>query len=115
MTMKKTFGIHAALVSVALAFSGGAAFAIDADAAQALAKKSGCFKCHAVDKDKKGPSFAKTSAKLKGKADALDEVIKVITTSPKVKFDDGSEEEHKAVKSDNKDEVKNLAEWILSH
>jgi cytochrome c len=112
----KTHGMYAALVAIALACSGSAALAaIDAEAAQALARKSGCLKCHAVDKEKKGPSFAKTSAKLKGKAEALDEVIKMITTGPKVKFDDGSEEEHKIVKSDNKDEIRNLAEWILSH
>lgn len=41
--------------------------AVDADAAQALAKKNDCFKCHAVDKTKKGPSLKKIAAKYKGK------------------------------------------------
>ena len=34
----------------------GPSHAVDADAAQALAKKNDCFKCHAIDKEKKGPS-----------------------------------------------------------
>ena len=42
----------------------------DADAAQALIKKSDCGKCHAVDKKKDGPSFKETAAKYKGKPDA---------------------------------------------
>lgn len=108
-------GLRVVLLSIGMALTHSAALAIDAEQAEALAKKSGCLKCHAVDKEKKGPSFKKTSARLKGKADAMDEVIKVITTGPKVKFEDGSEEEHKVVKSDNKEEIRNLAEWILSH
>ena len=32
-----------------------------AAAAQALAKKNDCFKCHAIDKTKKGPSYQKIS------------------------------------------------------
>ena len=36
------------------------------EAAQALAKKNDCFKCHAIDKEKKGPSYKKIAAKYKG-------------------------------------------------
>jgi cytochrome c len=36
----------------------------------ALAQKSGCMSCHAVDTKKMGPSFKDASAKLKGKSDA---------------------------------------------
>jgi cytochrome c len=111
--MKKS-AILAAMLGIGLATFGGTARAVDADAAQALAKKSDCFKCHAVDKDKKGPAFAKTAAKYKGKPDGLDKVILNITTGPKVKMDDGTEEDHKIVKSTNKDDIKNLAEWILA-
>ena len=46
----------------------------DADAAQALLKKSDCFKCHAIDKKKDGPPFKETAKKYKGKADAEDHV-----------------------------------------
>jgi cytochrome c len=43
--------------------------AIDADAAQALLNKSDCLKCHAVDKQKDGPSFKEAAGKYKGKAE----------------------------------------------
>ena len=36
--------------------SSAAVAAVDEGAARALAKKNDCFKCHAVDKTKKGPS-----------------------------------------------------------
>jgi cytochrome c len=100
--------------ALALALAGPvAAQSVDADAAQALIKKSDCGKCHAVDKKKEGPSYKETAAKLKGKADAENEVFKHITTSPKVKVD-GKEEEHKAVKSKDEAEIRNLVRWILS-
>ncbi len=86
---------------------------VDADAAQALLKKSDCGKCHAVDKKKDGPSFKETATRLKGKAGAEDEVVKHLTTAPKVKID-GKEEEHKMVKSKDDAEIRNLARWILS-
>jgi cytochrome c len=85
----------------------------DAAAAQALLKKSDCFKCHAVDKKKDGPSFKETAAKYKGKADAEQKLITHITTSPKVKVD-GKEEEHPAIKSKSDDEIKNVVGYILS-
>jgi len=91
------------------AFSQGA----DGDAAQALMKRNDCGKCHAVDKKKDGPSFKETAAKLKGKAGAEDEIVKHLTTSPKVKID-GKEEEHKAIKTKDETEVRNLARWILT-
>lgn len=90
-----------------------AADAVDADAAQALLKKNDCTKCHAVDKKKDGPSFKETANKLKDKAGAEDEVVKHLTTGPKVKID-GKEEEHKIIKAKDEAEVRNLARWILS-
>ena len=58
------------IVAIALAFAAFAApaSAADANAAQALARKSDCLKCHAVDKTKKAPSYQKIAAKWKGKA-----------------------------------------------
>jgi len=103
-------GIAAALVLGAAT----PALAVDADAAQALAKKNDCFKCHAIDKDKKGPSYKKIAAKYKGKADGEDKAIKNMTTNPKVKLDDGTEEEHKAVNTKDPAALKNLAQWILA-
>jgi cytochrome c len=90
------------------------AAAVDADAALKLTKDSGCTKCHAVDKDKKGPAYKKTAAKYKGKADGEAKVTDILTKSPKVKMDDGSEEEHKAVATKDPAQVKNLVQWILA-
>lgn len=87
--------------------------AADAEGAKALAKSNDCLKCHAVDKDKKGPSYKKVAAKYKGKADGEDKVTKAITTGPKVKLDDGKEEEHKILDTKDPKQVKNLVHWIL--
>lgn len=87
--------------------------AVDAEAAQALAKKSDCFKCHAIDKSKKGPSMKKIAEKYKGKADGEEKAIKNMTTSQKVKLDDGSEEDHPIIKTKDAAAIKNLAQWML--
>jgi cytochrome c len=88
--------------------------AVDADAANKMIKDNGCTKCHSVDKDKKGPAFKKVAAKYKGKADGEAKLTDMVTKSPKVKFDDGSEEEHKAVNTKDMAQVKNLVQWILA-
>ena len=102
----------AALLS--LSFNAMAADAIDADAAKALAKKNDCTKCHAIDKTKKGPAYKKVADKYKGKADGADKLLKSITTGPKVKLEDGTEEEHKIIDSKDPKAIKNLIDWILS-
>jgi cytochrome c len=102
------------LISTAIA---AAAFAMpaaaqDADAAQKMLKAEGCTKCHSVDKSKKGPAYQKVAAKYKGKADAEAKLSEFLTKSPKVKLDDGSEEEHKAVKDQK--QMANLIKWVLA-
>lgn len=91
------------------------AAAADAAAAQALMKSNKCTKCHSADKDKTGPSLKKIAAKYKGKADGEQAIIKNITTGAKVKLEDGTEEEHTIIKTNDPAELKNLADWILSH
>lgn len=103
----------AAVVMISGAGFATAAGAVDADAAQALLKKSNCLKCHAVDKKKEGPAFKETAAKYKGKADGEAQVIKFVTTSPKVKVD-GKEETHDSLKTKDEAEVRNAVQWILS-
>ena len=85
----------------------------DAEAAQALLKKSDCFKCHAIDKKKDGPPYKEVAKKYKGKADAEDKLFKHVTTNPKIKID-GKEEEHRSIKSKDKAEITNAIQWILS-
>lgn len=85
----------------------------DGDAAQALIKKNECGKCHSLDRDKKAPSWKKIASKEKAKPDIEAKLVKHLTSSPKVKLEDGTEEEHKAIKGDAA-EVKNLIQWILT-
>jgi cytochrome c len=111
MKAKILFGI--------LGLAGAAAFspvasAVDADAAQALAKKEGCLKCHAIAKKKEGESLKEIGSKYKGDADAEAKLIHHITSGEKVKFDDGREEEHKIIKTKDEAEIKNMIDWILS-
>jgi cytochrome c len=98
----------------AAAFSGMSYAAVNADAAAALAKKSGCLKCHAIDKDKTGSSFKKIAEKWRGKADAEAKLIDNLTKAPKVKQKDGTEEEHKVIETKDMSEIKNVIGWILS-
>jgi cytochrome c len=97
-----------------LAFSAAAQSQVNAAAAQALAKKSDCLKCHALDKDKKAPSYQKIAAKYKGKPDGEEKVIKNMTTGPKVKLVDGTEDDHPIIETKDPAALKNLAGWILS-
>ena len=77
--MKAIASLTATLASGAAALMLGVAMpahAVDAEAAQALIKKNECSKCHAVDKEKKGPSWKKVAAKYKGKPDGEEKAIK---------------------------------------
>lgn len=106
------------LTIAALAIAVPASAAVDADGAKALAKKNDCFKCHAIDKTKKGPSYQKISAKYKepkNKDGAEAKLMKHLTSSPKVKLEDGTEEDHKAMDGVSKAELTNLIQWILSN
>ena len=102
-----------AAACIALTVGAANAAEIDASAAEALLKKSGCFKCHAVDKKKDGPAFKETAAKYKGKADGVDKVTKHVTTNPKIKVD-GVEETHDSLKTKDAKEIRNAVDWILS-
>ena len=86
---------------------------VDVASAEAVLKEGKCSKCHSVDKQKDGPSFKKTAAKYKGKADAEAKLYTHLTTAPMVKMD-GVEEEHTKVKSKDEAAVRNLARYILS-
>jgi cytochrome c len=88
--------------------------AVDAAAAQALAKKNDCFKCHAIDKTKKGPSYKKIAAKFKEKKLGEQDAIKQMTQGYKVKLEDGTEEEHKIIDTKDPKALSNLAQWIMS-
>ncbi|THF60333.1 c-type cytochrome [Pseudothauera rhizosphaerae] len=90
------------------------ASAVDADAAKALFKKQDCTKCHAPAKTKKGPSLKKIAEDNRGKPDAEAILIKHMTTGPKVKLEDGSEDDHKILETKDDAELKNLVAWLLA-
>ena len=102
-----------AVTAVGLAYASNAN-ALDAEAAQALAKKNNCFRCHGIDKDKDGPAWKKIAAKYKSLPDAEAKLTTHLTTGPKAKFPDGHEEDHKILKTDDPADTKNLVDWILS-
>jgi len=88
--------------------------ALDVDAAQTLARQSGCLKCHAVDKLKTGPAYRDVAAKYKGDPGAEAKLIHHVTSGERAKFPDGHEEDHAIVKSKDPAQIKNLVDWILS-
>lgn len=71
-----------AVIAVGLAHTSNAN-AVDAEAAQALAKKNNCFRCHGIDKDKDGPAWKKIAAKYKALPDAEAKLTTHLTTGPK--------------------------------
>ena|SRR5690242_1036204 len=103
------------LVAATLAFAatGASAQQVDTAAAEALAKKSGCLKCHSVTQKKDAPSYKSIAEKYKGKPDAEQKLYTHLTTHPKVKVD-GKEEEHDSPKTTNEGEIRNLVRWVLT-
>lgn len=100
--------------SVFILWTGWAAAAdVDASAAEALAKKSGCLNCHSITQKKDGPAYKEVAAKYKGKPDAEQKLYTHLTTNPKVEVD-GKEEEHDSLKTKNDAEIRNVLRWILS-
>ncbi len=117
MTQAKQIIRAVVIAAAALTFTSFAHAAVDADAAKALAKQNNCFKCHAIDKDKDGPSYHSVAEKYKGKPGAEAKLINHITSGEKAKFPDGHEEEHKIVKTSppkDPEQIKNLIQWILA-
>jgi cytochrome c len=102
-------------VCMAMGVMASAQAAVDVEAAKALAKANDCLKCHAADKDKKGPSMKKIAAKYKGKPDGQEKAIKNMTEGQMVKLSDGTEEKHKIIDTKDPKELKNMADWYLSH
>ena len=108
-----------AVASVAILLHVPAVYAVDGEAALALAKKNSCFKCHTIEegKDKDGPAYKKVAEKYKDKPEAEKRLIDHITTGEATKFPDGHEEEHKIIKTSppkDMEQIRNLVQWILS-
>lgn len=93
------------------------AFALDADAAKALSQSNNCVQCHGIKKDKDAPAFLKIAEKYKGKPKAEEDLIKHVTSGKKVKLLDGTQEDHKVVKTippNDEKQIRNLVQWVLA-
>lgn len=103
-----------ALVSVSFMES---SWALDEEAAKALARQNKCLNCHGINKKMDGPAYKEVAEKYRGKKDAQARLVTHITSGEKAKFEDGHEEEHKIVKTSppkDMDQIKNLVDWILA-
>lgn len=74
-------------------------FSMNAMADEALAKKSGCSKCHAMATEETGPAYKEIAKKFKGKDEAAQlAAFKAVKDHGKVKASEG--------------DVKTLLGWI---
>ncbi|MCU0942547.1 MAG: c-type cytochrome [Hydrogenophaga sp.] len=105
--MKFLISTVAALGALAVA----PAQAFDAAAAKALAAKSACLACHAVDRKLVGPSYKEVAAKHKGQADALEKVAARIKSGGAGMYGAVPMPAQPNLKDD---ELKLLAAWILA-
>jgi cytochrome c len=101
-------------LAVALSAVANDAAALDVIAAQTLARQSGCIECHTVYQKKIGPAWKDVAIKYHGAADAEQRLYKHVTTGRKAKFDDGHEENHPIVKTNDPKRINNLVAWILA-
>ena len=81
-----------------------------------LAKKSGCLKCHSVDKAVIGPAYKDVAARYKGNAKAREELIKTVKDGGIGHWtnvtDGGPMPPHGKRLSDAN--IKILVDWVLS-
>ena len=112
MTIKRTVALGGILLLGLVAAPAQAQ--VDAEAAQALAKRNDCFKCHAIDKTKKGPAYKRVAARLKTKPDGVEVIVEHITSGRMVQLEDGTDEKHKIIDTKDPADLRNLALWILS-
>lgn len=108
---QKLFAVALAAASFAMT---APSFAVDVDAAMALARRENCLKCHGIDKKKDGPSYQSVAAKYRSKEDAEELLMKHVTSGKVVKLSSGDEEEHRNIKNREEGEIRNLIQWILS-
>lgn len=108
--MKRFTLIAFALLAMAGSQTAGA---VDARAAQNELRKDKCLTCHAVDRQKDGPSYKEIAAEYKGKPDAEAQLTKHVTVPSTVEVE-GNEEEHGTLSSSDPDVIKNVVHWIMS-
>jgi cytochrome c len=106
-----TMDLKRAVIAAAALLTSVGSFAVDAAAAKALASKSACLACHAVDKKMVGPAYKDVVAKRKGQADALEVVAARIKSGGSGTYGAVPMPPQPQLKDD---ELKLLAAWILA-
>jgi cytochrome c len=106
--MKCTMTLIAAAVAAALA---SGAHAADPKAAEALAKNSGCFACHSVDKKLVGPGYKEIADRYRGDKKAEANLIQKVKAGGKGAWGDIPMSPNAHVKDED---LKTLVQWILS-
>lgn len=109
--MKTTMTLLMAAAGVLLASA--ECVAMDAKAAEAIVRKSGCLRCHGIDKKKDAPAYTEIAKKHKGEPGIEDKLVERAIKGDTVKID-GKEEDHGKFKTDDKDQIRNAIQWILS-
>lgn len=100
-----------ALSGLILSLSVGAA---DDKAVESALKKNKCTTCHSADKKKVGPSYKEIAAKYKGNADAEQAIVTHLSTSPNVDVGGGKQQPHPSVKKATDEQLRAVAQYILS-
>ncbi|HET6493296.1 MAG TPA: c-type cytochrome [Burkholderiales bacterium] len=103
--------IVAALAAATALVFASSALAADAKAAEALAKNSGCFACHAADKKLVGPAYKDVAAKYRNDKNAEANLIKKVKAGGKGVWGDVPMPPNAHVKDAD---IKTLVQWILS-
>ena len=111
--MNRIAALSLSATLVLAASTGSAQTQVDAEAAEALMKRNDCFKCHAIDRFKKGPPFNRVAARLKTKPDGVATIIEHISSGPMIQMDD-VDQRHKIIDTKDPAELRNIAQWILS-
>ncbi|AXS81534.1 class I cytochrome c [Dechloromonas sp. HYN0024] len=103
-----TLGIFSALIMTATSAS-----ALSDDEVKSLMKKNNCFKCHAENKAKDGPSYKEIAEKNRDKPDIAAKFYKRVTSFEQVEIK-GKKEDHEPLKTKDDAEIKAIVQWILT-
>lgn len=106
--MRAFVTILAAAAGITLA-SGG--LAADPKAAESLARASGCFACHGMDKKIVGPAYKDVAAKYRNDKGAEDKLVKKVKAGGKGAWGNDIMPPNAHVKDQD---IKTIVQWILS-
>ena len=99
------------LLLVAMASLSVSAFAVDQEAAMALAQKNGCLACHTLDKKLVGPAWSDVGKKYAGDASAAEQLAVRIKKGTKGTWGPVPMPPNATVKAAD---IKTLVEFVLT-